>query len=169
MMDRETAAQQVRANMGGLVAATHSIRPFSVNGQVWSAQQIVDLLTVDPGNLDVHIAQLPAWVAFWGVASADAKHALDAHETAYRIARDTWATKRRAESKITKDALDEEWRTLPEYPTWNAQKAELERAWSAAQFVYEACNRKATMVSSLARMYADERVASAAGRRDLTR
>lgn len=163
-MDRESAAQQVRAGMSGLMASMASMPPFTINGQTWTAELIVQLLVVDPGNLDVHIAHLPAWVAWWGVTSADAKRAFDAHEAAYRVARDQWALKRRANGKATKDQLDEEWRCQPEYLTWYEQKATLERAWSAAQFVYEAFNRKSVMVSSLARMYADERIAGSAGR-----
>jgi hypothetical protein len=165
-MDRESAAQHVRAGMSGLTVAMSSMRSFTINGKTWTAPEIVELLVVDPGNIDVHIAHLPAWVAWWGVTSSDAKHALDAHEAAYRVARDKWATKRRTDGKATKDQLDEEWRCTPEYPTWYGQKAELERAWSCAQFVYEAFNRKSTMLSALARMYADEKIAGGAGRGD---
>lgn len=165
-MDREQAAQQVRAGMSDLVGRMSSMRPFTINGQTWGAQQLADLLVVDPGNIDIHIAHLPAWVSWWGITSGDAKHAFDAHEVAYRVARDQWAQKKRADAKTTKDALDEAWRCTPEYPTWYAQKAELERAWSCAQFVYEAFNRKSAMLSALARMYADEKIAGGAGRRD---
>lgn len=165
IMDRESATQHVRAGMAGLAQVMASMPPFTINGQTWTAQQIIGLLVVDPGNIDVHIAQLPAWVAWWGVTSADAKRAFDAHEAAYRVARDQWAMKRRqAGPKPTKDQLDEEWRCQPEYLTWYEQKATLERAWSAAQFVYEAFNRKSTMLSALARMYADEKIANTAGR-----
>jgi hypothetical protein len=145
------------------------MRPFTISGRTWDAAQLVPLLVVDPGNIDIHIAHLPAWVGFWGVTVADAKHALDAHESAYRVARDQWTVRRRQEGKATKDALDEEWRCQPEYPTWYAAKADLERAWSCAQFVYEAFTRKSSMLSSLARLYADEKIAGAAGRRDYGR
>ena len=155
--------------MSVMTATMAVMRPFTINGKVWSAPELVPLLVVDPGNIDVHIAQCAAWVMFWGVTSADAKRAVDAHEAAYRVARDTWATRRRAEGKVTKDALDEEWRTQPEYGTWYDTKGELERAWSAAQFVYEAFNRKANMLSALARMYADEKLAAYAGRTNFAR
>lgn len=161
MMDRESATQAVRAAMAPMTDAMRVMQPFSINGRTWGAPELVPLLVVDPGNIDVHIAQCPAWIAFWGVLSADAKRTHNAKESAYRVARDTWAMKRRAESKVTKDALDEEWRTLPDYQRWYAEQAESERAWSCAQFLYEAFQRKANMLTALARMYADERAAQA--------
>lgn len=163
-MDRDSAAQAVHAGMAPMAAAMTAMRPFTVNGSTYGPQQLVGLLVTDPGNLDVHVAQCPAWVAFWGVLSADAKREHDKRQADYRMARDKWASARRKESKVTKDALDEEWRCLAAYPQWYEGLRDAEYAWSCAQFVYEACTRKVQMLSSLARMYADERSATAPSR-----
>lgn len=161
--DRDGAAQTVRANLGSVKTAMASMAPFTINGRTWTASDLIAILVIDPGYVDVAAAQCAAWVSFWGITSADAKRAYDVHEAEYRIARDTWALRRRVEGgKVTKDALEEEWRTQPSYLQWYTRKGELERAWSCAQFCYDAFGKQATMLSALSRMYVEQSVASAA-------
>lgn len=157
MYDRESAAQSVRAGMTKLVEVMGSMRPFTINGVTFTADVLVTQLVIDPGNLDRAMAEAPAWIAYWGVLSADAKKFHDAKEAAYRQARDSFGIRRRSEGKTTEKALDEEWRTQPEYQRWYEDKAETERAWSCATFVHEAHLRRSQMLSSLGRVYADER------------
>jgi hypothetical protein len=161
MMDRDATSREIQAQTHMLSTTMSVWRPFTINGRAWSAQELVPLLVTDPAQLDAHIAVCPAWVAFWGGMVADAKYAHDQRQADYRVARDTWSTRRRAESKATQAAIEEEWRTQPEYPTWQGSLLEVERAWSCAQFLFDAFGRKAQMLTALARVYVEERAASA--------
>lgn len=131
------------------------IRPFKIGDTTYTATMLMQAVGV-VGTLAQDLAECSSWIAYWGARTAEAKKAVDDHQVEYRVERDKWAAKRRAEGKITKDALDEEWRARPEYPGWYAKTNELEYAWNCANFMYEACRSKSMSLSSIAKLHADE-------------
>lgn len=172
--DRQQAATIVQSESKVMLAHARSIKPFQINGFTYGGEQIVPLLVIDPACLDVHMAQVAGWIGYWGVLTAAAKRDHDRHQAQYRVARDSFIAsvgssedgedpkpKAKAKSK-TKTAAETEWRTLPGYDSLYEKGADLEYAWSCAQFVYEALLRKATMLTALGKVYADERSAPTA-------
>ena len=134
------------------------IQPFSVGDHYFDGAYVMLAVGMHNG-LDQEMREVSAWIAFWGAVSSDAKALHDAKESAYRVDRDRWKTNemQTRSKKPTKTALDDEWRTLPDYPKWERKKTEAERAWNIATYVYEALLRKANMLSALGKLELDHR------------
>lgn len=174
--DRAQAAGIVQSQMGTMLAHAAHMVPFIVNGTTYTHEQIMPMLVIDPASLDVHAAQVAGWIGHWGILTAAAKRAHDKYQATYRGQRDSFiinaaagepaedgdeegAGKKKATKGKSKTAAEAEWRSKPGYAEIYDKIADLEYAWSCAQFVYEALTRKSNMLTALGKLYADERSA----------
>lgn len=158
-MDSASASLEVaRLRDGNVGQLLRMFGPFTIGTRTWNpAEDVLPFLILDPGNLDVALSFNAAFVAFWGEETARAKKQLDDKQVQYRIARDRFAVDRRKIGKVTKEALEEEWRAAAGYERWWQEQSECERAWSTANFVYDAFCKQTQNLSSLTKYYADER------------
>ena len=138
------------------------IKPFVVGEHRYTGEYIQTAVSMRNG-IDQEMREVGAWIAFFGAVTSDAKKIYDRNESEYRRERDVWKQSQIGRSpKPTKTALDDEWRTQPEYVSWYEKQNEAERAWNITTYVYEALLRKANMLSALGRLEVDNRFASPA-------
>ncbi len=145
-------------------APLEHLKPWTVGAQTFTPDLVAQAVGFS-GNLQVDLAENPSWIAYWGARVAEAKKAHDDGQAAYRQARDGWIFKKRAsEGKQTKESVETEWRTTPEYGPWYEKLASLEYAWNACNYVYEACAKKSYTLGAMAKAQADELTAIARAR-----
>jgi hypothetical protein len=176
VFDRAQASQIIREHIPLIQANMRTMVPFTINGATYGPEQLLPLFVIDPASIDVHMAEVAAWIGFWGTLVASAKREHDRFDAQYRHKRDAFVvsnagmavtevvetdagkTKTKT-TKKSKTAAEAEWRTDAEYVKLYERKSDLEYAWNCAQMVYEALNKKANMLTALGKLYDNERIA----------
>lgn len=151
-----------------IISRIAKFETFQVADRLYSADYLIPQLTINAKDLIVESATCGALTLYWGIEAARARRHLATVEAAYRSWRDRkWmdlkntpmaqGTGDDTKYKYPSDAVAEkQYRTHPEYGTWQQRQISARESAECAEAVYEAFKVKRDLIRSMERIMNDE-------------